>query len=354
MNKTLLICLIAAVFTASLDLEKARADMLTRHNEYRLQHQVDKLERLSDLESIAQSWAEKIAADRNLQHSSNKYKGNSLGENLYMGPLNDKLGFNTVDLWYNEYPNYDFNNPDWTPGAGHFTQVVWKSSKFLGCGAGCNTNNYCYVCCNYYPAGNYLTQFDKNVFPKSSTAPDTSAPDTAAPDTAAPDTAAPDTAAPDTAAPDTTVDPQLETFREDAKKRHNELRADHQVGSLERDSLLEKYALNDAKEMVAKDTYIFTTEKYNGEYIGENIFWAYGDFTGKGITDMWYKGVEKYNFNSPGYNSEAGGFTQVVWKNTKKIGCAYSCKGKECYGNCLYYPGGNYQNQFKENVFPKK
>ena len=44
-------------------------------------------------------------------------------------------------------------------GIGHFTQVVWKGSEKLGCGVGCGSNNFCYVTCKYYPAGNNLSQF---------------------------------------------------------------------------------------------------------------------------------------------------------------------------------------------------
>jgi len=48
---------------------------------------------------------------------------------------------------------------------GHFTQLVWKGSKQIGCGASCNNSNKCYVTCNYYPPGNYIGQFASNVFP---------------------------------------------------------------------------------------------------------------------------------------------------------------------------------------------
>ena len=68
----------------------------------------------------------------------------------------------------NEFGDYDFDNPGFKSGTGHFTQLVWKGSKKIGCGAACNSKNKCYVTCNYYPAGNYIGQFDKNVFRKVS------------------------------------------------------------------------------------------------------------------------------------------------------------------------------------------
>ena len=65
-----------------------------------------------------------------------------------------------VDMWYNEVddPGYDFSNPGWDYGTGHFTQVVWKGTTEVGCGV---ANGW--VCCRYYPPGNYMGQFPENV-----------------------------------------------------------------------------------------------------------------------------------------------------------------------------------------------
>jgi len=69
-----------------------------------------------------------------------------------------------TQMWYDEVtdPGYDFNNQGFTSGTGHFTQVVWKGSTELGCGvAGV------YVVCRYCNGpGNFMSQFEDNVFPK--------------------------------------------------------------------------------------------------------------------------------------------------------------------------------------------
>ena len=100
--------------------------------------------------------------------------------------------------------------------------------------------------------------------------------------------------------------------------------------------------------------FAFVTDKYDGKAIGQNIFWFGESFTGDDVVDMWYKSENKYDYNNPKYNSDTEDFTQIVWKNTQKIGCGYACNDKECYGLCTYYPTGNYLNQFSSNVFPKK
>ena len=152
---------------ADTELETIRKNLLTRHNYHRKRHQVDNLVRNSEIESIAQSYSEKLAASRTMEHSQNIYKGQSLGENLYAcwGSYQIKVnGIEATDSWYSEISLYNFNKPGYTSGVGHFTQLVWKGSKQLGCGASCQ-NSYCSVTCNYFPAGNYLNQFSSNVFP---------------------------------------------------------------------------------------------------------------------------------------------------------------------------------------------
>jgi hypothetical protein len=48
--------------------------------------------------------------------------------------------------------------------AGHLTQVLWASSKYLGVGVA-KTGEYTFVVCNYNPPGNYKGQYVDNVPP---------------------------------------------------------------------------------------------------------------------------------------------------------------------------------------------
>lgn len=149
----------------SLDLDQIKKDILNKHNYYRSRHQVDDLKWNKEIQVIAQAYSEKIAPGHSLVHSSNTYKGQSLGENLYMsyGGMSGEAASNS---WYNEVDNYDFSSHSSKGGkvTGHFTQLVWKGSTEIGCGAACD-GTYCVCCCNYYPAGNFLGKYDSNVFP---------------------------------------------------------------------------------------------------------------------------------------------------------------------------------------------
>ncbi|ANZ73139.1 BA75_00908T0 [Komagataella pastoris] len=146
--------------TASSDFEAFRYQILDEHNVKRALHGVDGLEWDDEVYAAAQAYADAYTCDGTLVHS-----GNSLyGENLAYGYSTR----GTVDAWYSEIDLYDFNNPGYTPGVGHFTQVVWKSTTKLGCAFKyCNDYYGTYVVCNYSPPGNYVNEgyFEANVLP---------------------------------------------------------------------------------------------------------------------------------------------------------------------------------------------
>ena len=350
----LFICFISLILSKlDFNLKKVRKELLDRHNLYRRRHQAPNLQSLPALEKIAQSYSEKLLSLGYLIHSGNTYNGNYIGENLYFGYNVKNLGTKPVDAWYEEIKDYDFSKSEFTSRTGHFTQVVWKNSRKLGCGVACTDTAYCYITCNYYPGGNYLGQFKTNVLPLSDISleedefmeeEETDEPET--------DSKMDDEY--EKKQKEIINNSKLEIFRKSILDKHNYYRSLHQVDYLERDSTLEKIAQNAAEKMIEIDNFYFSKEKYNGEAIGQNIFWFFGSFTGEKIANMWYESGSSYDYNNPKYKSDYGEFTQMIWKNTKKIGCGYACNGNECYGLCTYYPPGNFMNQFKENVLPKK
>ncbi len=74
------------------------------------------------------------------------------------------LGKEMTQSWYSECNKYDYRNPSYQPGTGHFTQIVWRGSQEVGFAQAQGTSMN-FAVAMYYPAGNYVGDFDRNVFP---------------------------------------------------------------------------------------------------------------------------------------------------------------------------------------------
>ena len=145
----------------------------------------------------------------------------------------------------------------------------------------------------------------------------------------------------------------LNKIRADILTNHNYHRKRHQVDKLTRDSTIEGVAQSYSEYLAQIDQMVHSDNGY-----GENLYYCYSSagicVTGEKASQSWYNEVSKYNFDNPGFSSETGHFTPLVWKGSQKIGCGAACNSKnKCYVSCNYYPPGNYQGQFKQNVFRK-
>jgi len=78
-----------------------------------------------------------------------------------------KKGSFPIDLWYLESHNHDFENNKFQMRTAHFSQLIWKNSKFIGVGFSKNKiSGANYLVINYYPAGNIDDEYKMNVFTK--------------------------------------------------------------------------------------------------------------------------------------------------------------------------------------------
>ena len=143
------------------DFQKSALDA---HNNYRAKHHVGKLVLNQQLCDIAQRYAEELARTGNFAHSNDSFHGDNMGENLFACYGMKITGKMMTDDWYNEVSMYNFNNPGYISGTGHFTQIVWKGSKQVGFGYAQARDGYYYGVANYYPAGNFIGEFEENVF----------------------------------------------------------------------------------------------------------------------------------------------------------------------------------------------
>ena len=84
------------------------------------------------------------------------------GEKLFWGTAGAYSQQAVAASWYEEIEVYNFAAPSLNDDTGHFTQVIWRSSKMLGCArATCSGNDF--WVCRYAPAGNDEVRLKQNV-----------------------------------------------------------------------------------------------------------------------------------------------------------------------------------------------
>lgn len=134
-------------------------------------------------------------------------------------------------------------------------------------------------------------------------------------------------------------------------KAHNKYRRMHQVGDVKWSAEIAK----NAQEFVDKCPREHSKSGY-GENLARGSGYFGNDFAG--LVGYWYSEESKHDYKSNDWRGGISGhFTQVVWKGTTEIGCAYNPKcEKDGYKGlyvCQYNPAGN-NGQYTKNVFPPK
>ena len=132
------------------------------HNRKRKRHCAKPLEWSAKLADVAQGWADKLAKRGcPLEHNDSEY-----GENLAVGTASVMTGERAVDIWYDENDKYKYGPNEASSETGHFTQVVWRKSRRLGCGTAECGDKRLWVC-NYDPPGNMKGDYQDEVQPTS-------------------------------------------------------------------------------------------------------------------------------------------------------------------------------------------
>ncbi|KAE8008207.1 hypothetical protein FH972_004744 [Carpinus fangiana] len=156
-NKFLLVlCFIVLTLThVSLAGRSDRQDFLNGHNKARAEvgHGVGPLKWNYTLAAYAQAYANKRIPDCNLEHSN--YMDTGYGECIAEG-YDQLSALDAVKAWVSEKPYYNYKYNKCVGGeCGHYTQVIWRDTKYLGCARAKCHNGWMFVTCNYYPSGNY-------------------------------------------------------------------------------------------------------------------------------------------------------------------------------------------------------
>ena len=181
MNKILLSILLVFVScgnlrkTADWNFDTFHKELVARHNELRKKHAASALTTLKALTTLCQKTVDNCKSIGGLQHGNlNMDDGTRVGQNLYLSSW-APTGTQVADSWYSENVDYNYSTGKAKTAnavVGHFTQLVWKGSKQIGCAVAVGPwqgyqNSY-YVGCDYLPAGNYIGQEVNNVSPPTS------------------------------------------------------------------------------------------------------------------------------------------------------------------------------------------
>lgn len=141
--------LVAAVLTGT----PMQNRMLAAHNAVRAQLGEPPLTWSPALARYAQQWADHLASERAFYHRPNP----RFGENLFMIEGDNALAppEDVVRAWAGEARHYNERTNSCRGVCGHFTQIVWRSTREVGCAAG-RSDGYEVWVCNYNPPGNVI------------------------------------------------------------------------------------------------------------------------------------------------------------------------------------------------------
>ncbi|XP_068729496.1 titin-like isoform X1 [Montipora capricornis] len=303
-------------------LKEFHEECLSVHNEYRIRHGAAPLHWSAELAWEAQQWAENLARIGELRHNDD----DTVGENLAGMTGGELTGREAVDMWYEEIENYNFDCHGYSEDTSNFTQVIWVASENLGVGRAME-GDLCVVVAFYEPPGNVEGSFSNNVLRMGSAVRKRNS------------------KGPKSFIP---PPPDFEGFRLECLVTHNYFRARH--GS---PPLVLNNALTDEAQYWAERLLVTgATEGLDNSRIGISVAVLESKHvSGIKVSELWYKQILCYNFDSPGFSTETLDFSQLVWMSSRKFGVG-KATGPEGVTVVVarYEPVGNIDGLFVQNV----
>jgi pathogenesis-related protein 1 len=128
-------------------------DILAAHNMVRSHVDVPPLVWSGRLASMAQAWANNLLARNNFFHRPDPH----YGENLFEITGANASSAEVVGDWASESRSYNYSANKCRGVCGHYTQIVWRDTKEVGCAIARGNGREVWVC-NYDPPGNWAGQ----------------------------------------------------------------------------------------------------------------------------------------------------------------------------------------------------
>ena len=125
--------------------------MLDAHNAVRASVGVPPLVWSPGLAAVAQNWANNLIATHRFAHSA----ADRYGENLYAISGAWASPAQVVGAWAAEARGYDIRSNGCMGVCGHYTQIVWQTTRAVGCADAADAYREVWVC-EYDPPGNVV------------------------------------------------------------------------------------------------------------------------------------------------------------------------------------------------------
>ena len=138
--------------------DRIASRILDTHNAERERLRLPRLKWNPHLEREAAEWARSLGRRGVLEHADGQQR-NGTGENLWMGTAGAWNVETMVGMFLDERKHYrhgafpDVSRTGNWADVGHYTQIVWRDTREVGCAMVTSRGNDVLVC-RYWPAGN--------------------------------------------------------------------------------------------------------------------------------------------------------------------------------------------------------
>ena len=141
-----------------------------------------------------------------------------------------------------------------------------------------------------------------------------------------------------------------QNYQQNMLECHNKYRKRHCAHNINLINELSHMAKEYAIKLLESNSNFEQTNFYNGEILGENIFFSDKKENEEYICKYWYDENSKYNYEKNSFQKNTNHFTQIVWNSTTEVGFGYCGVGEKFCYVALYFPQGNIFGKFRENV----
>ncbi len=136
--------------------------------------------------------------------------------------------------------------------------------------------------------------------------------------------------------------PPISTFAQEILAGHNAIRSQLKLPPLQWSSKLAVFAQKWADTLLAKN---WSIHNPNSPY-GENIFISGTGSTPSMAVKEWASESRDYLYSTNSCKTDCGHYTQMVWRNTMRVGCGVARNARREIWVCSYDPPGNYRGEW--------